>query len=354
MSNFSDLRSAYPALREALPTVRLTDLPTPVRSVSLAHASGTRTVLIKEDNLSAGLYGGNKVRKLEYLLARAILRKRKTIATFGAVGSHHALATTLYARQLNLHTIAFLSHQSRTRDIAATLSTHLAAETELVSYGGSYAERIATLRQHLRGRRAMIIPAGGSSWLGNVAFMDAAFEFAAQVSRGECPLPDRVYIATGTMGTAVGLALGFALCKLPTEVHAIRITPSSITDETLLRRLATKTAYMLHRLDNNIPDTLARNIKLTLRHEFFGSGYAHSNADTERAIALAERDLGMTLEATYTGKAMAALLHDIGVASNRGMTPLFWQSYHAAALPVVASERVSKDALPRDFLRYFC
>ncbi len=340
----------YPRLRHALGQLALTTLPTPVRVAQLADATA---VVIKDDSRTASLYGGNKVRKLEFLLARALHKQCDTVATFGAVGSHHALATALYAQQLNLHTIAFLSHQTRTDGIAETLALHQALGTTLVCFGGSYRERIATLRKHLRNKRAMIIPAGGSAWHGNVAYIDAALELAGQIARKECPQPDRMYVATGTMGTAIGLALGFALCDLPIDVHAVRITPLEITDERRLQRLAAKTARMLHRLDDSFPEDLARRMRLTLRHDFYGAGYAHSNAVTERAIGVAHDALELQLEATYTGKAMAALLADQQVAGKRAGTPMFWQTYHAAPLPAAPAALGSRGTLPEEFRRYF-
>lgn len=354
MSDTDNLLADRPALAAALPRVSLASLPTPVRRATLELASGKRDVLIKEDNRSGELYGGNKVRKLEYLLGRARARNARTIATFGTAGSHHALATALYARQQGFEPVAFLSHQAHTQDVAAVLNTHIACGTEIVRYGGSRERRIATLRKHLRGRRAQIIPTGGSSWLGTVGFIDAALELAAQVRCGDCERPDRIYVATGTMGTAVGLALGLALAGLDLPVHAVRISHPSITNEDKLERLAVKTLAMLRRHDPGIPGDLVERMHLTLRHEFFGDGYAQTNAATERAIELARRDLNLKLEVTYTGKAMAALLADLRDPSCRRMIPLFWQSYHGASLPAGSESPADTSALPEEFLRYFC
>lgn len=353
MSEQDDLQAAYPALERRLPRLAIALLPTPVRTATLNHASGNRCIIVKQDNLSGSLYGGNKVRKLEYLLARAALKKRRTIATFGTVGSHHALATALYAREHGFDCIAFLSHQTRTASVSRTLNTHLEIGTSLVPFTGNYAKRIATLRRHLRGRRAAVVPVGGSSWLGTVGFVNAALELAAQIGRGECALPDRLYVATGTMGTAAGLALGFALAGVPIEVHAIRISAGNICNEEKLLALATKTAAMLNRLDSSIPQLLASDIRLVLRHEFFGDGYAQTNATTERAIGIAARDLNLTLEPTYTGKAMAALLHDLRDDAARGKTFLFWQSYHAAPLSCGTERPADNGNLPPEFGRYF-
>jgi D-cysteine desulfhydrase len=197
----------------------------------------------------------------------------------------------------------------------------------------------------------MVIPMGGSAWLGNVAFIDAALELATQIAAGECPQPDRLYVATGTMGTAIGLALGLALCELPIEVHAVRVSPFDISNEERLQRLAAKTVGMLHRLEPRFPADLASRMKLVFRHDFFGAGYAHSDAATERAIRLARDELELPLEATYTGKAMAALLADR--EDSRSGKPMFWQTYHAAPLPKPGHLAQANSPLPAEFQRYF-
>ncbi len=353
MSDTNELECAFPGLAARLPRLPLATLPTPVRSAVLEHASGPRRLVIKQDDRSSPDYGGNKVRKLEYLLARARDRGRETIATFGTVGSHHALATAIHARSLGLSSIAFLSHQPKIGDIAAALNMHVEIGSELVPFGGPRAVRIATLRRWLRGRRAAIVAVGGSSWLGTVGFVDAGLEFAAQVARGECALPARLYVATGTMGTAVGLALGFALAGLPTEVHAVRISHPTITNEERLQRLAHKTAAMLHRLDPAIPATLATRMRLVLRHEFFAGGYAHTDATTEHAIEVARQELNLRLDETYTAKAMAALIADLKDPATRDLVLGFWQSWHARPLPVAGDRPLDRHKLPGEFLRYF-
>ncbi|MEQ8207914.1 MAG: pyridoxal-phosphate dependent enzyme [Woeseia sp.] len=353
MSDLDELQSAYPVLGQKLLRLPLTSLPTPVRLAHLEHNSGTRRILIKQDDRSALLYGGNKVRKLEYMLAAARKKGRKTIATFGTTGSHHALATALYARQHGFANIAFLSRQTRTNAVRPVLNMHQKIGSEIVPFDGDRATRIATLRRHLRGRNAMVIPAGGSSWLGTLGFVNAALELSAQIGRGVCDLPDRLYVATGTMGTAVGLALGFALVGVPIDVHAVRISHNSITNDEKLARLAAKTVMMIRRIDSSIPANLADEMRLTLRHDFFGDGYAQTNAATEQAIRVARRGLSLKLEPTYTGKAMAALLADLKDPATAGMSMMFWQSYHAADLPVSGDVPLDRATMPEEFLPYF-
>ena len=112
MSDF--LAAAYPRLASRIPRLRLAELPTPVDTVTLRTASGEHDISIKRDDLTGKLYGGNKVRKLEYLLHKAQVRDSRHIATFGTVASNHALATALYARSLGCECTCFLSHQTKT------------------------------------------------------------------------------------------------------------------------------------------------------------------------------------------------------------------------------------------------
>ena len=102
------LADTRPALAAALPKLTLARLPTPVTAASLQTAAGIRDIFIKHDDLTGELYGGNKVRKLEYLLQRALDRGATRIATFGTVASNHALATALYSRALGLDATCFL------------------------------------------------------------------------------------------------------------------------------------------------------------------------------------------------------------------------------------------------------
>ena len=252
MSHSDHISEWYPQLGQRLGKEPLTTLPTPIRTVVCKTSAGNRTIHIKCDDLTGEIYGGNKVRKLEYALWSARKRGRKRIATFGAVGSNHALATALYARSVGLGCTCFLSHQRASPEVANTLHAHLANKTNIIRYGGAYAKRIAILRKHLWNRNYWVIPAGGSSWLGTVGFVNAGLELAVQIKDGDIPEPDRIYIATGTMGSAVGLAIGLAMAGLQSQVEAVRVSMTSICNETLMRHLLEKTIEMMSRIDKSV------------------------------------------------------------------------------------------------------
>jgi 1-aminocyclopropane-1-carboxylate deaminase/D-cysteine desulfhydrase-like pyridoxal-dependent ACC family enzyme len=353
MSNIDYLLARFPALGERLPRMRLGNLPTPVREVEVQLNSGKRQLSIKCDDLTGIVYGGNKVRKLEYIFPRPRDRKCRRLATFGAVGSNSALATALYARQAGFECTCFLMHQAKTPQIPATLNTHIQNGTELIRYGGPYAKRVKTLRDHLWGRKAWVIPMGASSWLGTVGFVAGGLELADQIAKGEISKPDRIYVGTGTMGTAVGIALGLAIADLKTEVHAVRVSDVAITNEYLMKNLTQKTALMMRRLDDSVPEDLASRTNIRLRNSFFGEGYAHKTPEAENAISFAKEQLDIRLEQTYSGKAMAALLTDLNASGTESLNILFWNTYCAMPVTVPTDHALNEKSLPQEFLRYF-
>ena len=337
-----------PQPERLLKRLPLADLPTPVSAGAVRIAGRKRALWIKRDDLSSRLYGGNKVRKLEYYLERARARGCKRIATFGTVGSHHALAAALYADKLGWPCTCFLSHQKRVPGVAEALALHLAIGTRIVRYGGRYADRVRTLREHLWGEQTWVIPAGGTCWLGTFAFVCAGIELAREVAQGVLPEPDRLYVATGTMGTAAGLALGLALAGARTEVQAVRVSHLWLCNERELARVMRNATGMMRRLDPGIPADLHARARIVLRHEFFAGGYAHSDRATEEAIAIAAAELGLALEQTYTGKAMAALLADLGAD---GKPTVFWNTASPVQPPVLRT-RLDPGALPEEFQAY--
>ncbi|MBT8092887.1 MAG: pyridoxal-phosphate dependent enzyme [Gammaproteobacteria bacterium] len=346
------IASLYPRLAKRLHKMTLADLPSPVARVEFEIPAGSRSITVKRDDISSSLYGGNKIRKLEYILQRAKEHGARRIATFGAVGSHHALATAIFAAQANLECTCFLAPQSRTPGIARTLNMHRRLGTEIVPISGSI-DVLATLRQYLHGRRCWVVPMGGSSWLGAVGFVNAGLELAEQVASGELAMPDRIYMATGTMGSSAGLALGLALAGLPSELHAVRVVDTDYATPRRFDRLLRKTLLMLRRLDSTIPANAAESVRVRWRDEFFAGGYAVADDTTREAVQTAHDALGMALETTYTGKAMAALLQDLSSAEFQGGHCLFWNTYNSLPLPVSADRPDSRDNLPEAFMRYF-
>lgn len=344
------LGKSFPIFAMRLRKRSFASLPTKVSHHEVELPAGKRHIVIKHDDQTSPLYGGNKTRKLEYLLQRAKDRGAKRVATFGAVGSNHALATAIHAREVGLECTCFLAHQKRTPNIPLALDKHLLLGTTLARYGGGV-NHLELFRRHLHKQKTWVIPLGGTCWLGAVGFVNAGLELAAQVEAGELEEPARIYIANGTMGSVAGLALGLALAELPTEIHAVRVADNRFTRPAVLERLIMKTATLMNRLDGSIPLAAATQTNIVWRDDFFAGGYATVNEATARAVNTAKTELGLILDTTYTGKAMAALLHDLDDDQSDGPI-LFWNTYDSKPLSV-ANQIPPRENLPEQFQRYY-
>ncbi len=342
------LHATYPTLARHLPHVALADLPTPLRT---AHGP-TGQVMLKLDGATSSLYGGNKVRKLEYALAQAKSHQCTAVATFGAAGSNHATATAMHAHAQGLECVTFLSRQRMTPWVAENLRRQLHYNATMVFVDGNRAEREQQARDFLNtyAHKTWQIPMGGSSLSGTLGYVNAALELAQQIRASDLSLPDRIYVPLGTMGTAVGLALGLACASLPVQVVAVRVVHESVGSEALAIRLFEKTARLMRRLDPSVPELTFDPARLRIRNAFFGGGYALATDAGRAALAYANTHWSLSLETTYTGKTVAALLHDLQ-QEDAPTRPLLWCTYSdgAPAPPMVDDWQ---DRLPEALHRY--
>ena len=345
------LSMAFPRIGASLRRTAIASVPTPVTSHTIDLPPGTRNIMVKHDEATNDVYGGNKVRKLEYLLRRASDRKAHRIATFGAVGSNHALATAIHATRLGFDCTCFLSHQKATPNIARTLNMHRELGTELVHWG-RLTDSLALYRQYLQHRKTWVIPLGGTCWLGAIGFINAGLELAEQIRAAEIPCPARIYIACGTTGSTAGLALGLAAARLPTTVHAIQVADKPFSSPEKMHHLMLKTRFILNRLDPSF-GAAEETWRLRWRDEFLAGGYAKVDAVTEDSVAVADAALGLKLETTYTGKAFVAMLHDLRSPDYSGEPYLFWNTYNSRELPVGAQQPATLDNIPEEFARYY-
>lgn len=352
------LFDAYPRLAENLPHVALGEFPTPVEAMpTLGRRILAPSLYVKRDDLSAAEYGGNKVRKLEFLLGEALRAKKKTVLTFGAAGSNHALATAIYARQLGLQSISMLIAQPNAHYVAMNIARSHAAGADLHYQPGIPRLAAASLgvyaaRRWREGQWPMLIAPGGTDPRGVIGFVNAGFELAAQVKAGLLPAPGVIYAASGTMGTAVGLLLGVAAAGLPSRIEAIRVTQPQFTSIKKARRLYEKTLRLLRAADPTFPGVPFPTERFNFRHEFFGEEYALFTGAGMAAVQRAAHAEGLHLEGTYTGKTMAALIED-GVGGRlRHETALFWNTYNSRATGVALAD-FDPAVLPRGLRRYF-
>lgn len=325
----------YPKLQDVLPHAPLGEFPTPVQRLPrLGGEIGLNQLFVKRDDLSGRIYGGNKVRKLEFLLGRARRDQAREVLTFGAAGSNHALATALYAKELGLGCLALLMHQPNAKYVRKNLLLHLYADTNLQLCRNAAAVGRRTALQLMwrrlkTGKFPMVIPFGGTTPTAAVGFVNAAFELKRQVDAGDLPEPARVYVALGSMGTAAGLLLGFKAAGLKTKLMAVRVVPDRFANPKLFRQLLQNTNDVLRQADPSFPQVDPETDDYEIVHDFFGPNYAIFTPESVRAVDRAAATEGLSLEGTYTGKTLAALTDHAGRGDLAEQPVLFWNTYNS-------------------------
>ncbi len=331
--------------RLSRPPRRLTlaELPTPLERAPWLDTRRAE-VWIKRDDLSSPVYGGGKVRKLEWILANPPFDTDAPVLSVGGIGSHHLLALALFLRTQGrtLHGLTFT--QSLTAHVRKNLAVMLSCGAQLWNVPSRAELPQAWLAYHLWRRPAVkgtSMAAGASTPLGCFGFVDAAFELAAQVEAGVMPRPETVYVTAGSAGTAAGLALGFALAGLPVHLHLVSsVEPWAFNP--LMMALKMRGALGALRdagLDGAPPGPRAllrkAGVTYAIDYDEVGAGYGEPTASGLAAVELA-RAQGIALEPTYTAKCIASLrrteAHDH--ASRRARTVLFWHTHAANDLSV--------------------
>lgn len=290
-----------------LPHLRLGTAPTPVR-----HLDGlgvAQEVWLKDEAaFGDGHWGGNKVRKLEWIIPEAHRRRKKTLFTVGGIGTHWGLAAALYGREHGLHTVLGLVDQP--------IDDHVREQTARLDASGATIHRFPSVAR-LKLAAPMILarhglpyylPAGGSSPVGSLGYVEVALEIAAQVAAGELPEPASIVSAVGSGGTVAGLALGLRLAGLSTRVHGVVVNDSFRLDAVTTSRLATRTASLMRARGADIGKIIIRPSDVTATSEWMGETYGATTPEGAAALALADRVAGLELEPVYTAKALAAVL----------------------------------------------
>ena len=332
------LAAVHPALA-GLPHRPLGRFPTRVERLGgliEEPAAGRVDLWVKRDDETGALYGGNKVRKLEFILGEAEERGRTRLCTVGGVGSHHVLATAIYARAAGLPLDAVVAPQPVTAHVLEVLRAMVAAGARLhpVSSWPQVVPMLAVLRAR---RGSYLVAPGGSSPTGSLGYVAAGLELAAQVAAGECPAPDLIYAALGSCGTVAGLLVGLRLGGLATRVVAVRVVDAIVCNLGGTLRLARRTARLLRRRGAVVPDITAADVEL--EHGFFGGGYGTVTAVAEEAVARAVGG-GLLLETTYTGKTAAALRAHATRGDLDGRTVLLLDTFSSVDLaPLLADPR---------------
>ncbi|MET8776689.1 pyridoxal-phosphate dependent enzyme [Nocardia sp. NPDC004654] len=325
--NSSLLHARLPEVADTLPFQRLGAAPTPVRPLD-GLATGAAPVWLKDESAYGdGGWGGNKVRKLEWLLPEALRTGRRTLLTVGGVGTNWGLAAALYGRDLGLHTVLALIDQPADEHVRAQL-VRLAASGAEIHRTHTKARTVLTApllyAKHWRpGATPYYLPAGGSAPLGVLGYVEAGLEIAAQVRAGDLPEPSHVVTAIGSGGTAAGLVLGLRLAGLRTKVFGVVVNDTLRLDAPTLLRLADRTIALLRKRGAVFDPPVLTADDLEISTDWLGPGYGHPIPAATEAAAIAHEREGLVLEPVYTAKALAAL-HSRNAEGGFGAGPVLF------------------------------
>ncbi len=322
----------WPELATSVAFQALGSFPTAVEpSDQLARELGIASLSVKRDDLSAADYGGNKVRKLEFLLGDALAQRKSHVVTFGGMGSNHAIATALNCKKLGLTCGAVLTPEPETDAVRTAIERHkmLGTQIEIAHDYGTIREAADKLAQKFGRENTYEIPFGGSSPVGALGFVNAALELKGQIDSGDIAAPDAIYLACGTTGSIAGLALGLAIAEINCTIEAVQVTPDSLKPQQLAERLVTGASNILAATVTEIPTVKDVTALFNIRNDQLGEGYALPTEACREAAELFTSATGLPVSLTYTAKALAALVADARKGKLRGKRVMFWNTYNS-------------------------
>jgi len=306
------LHERFPELRQTLPFLRLGAAPSPVSKLPDEMRAAGELWLKDDGAYGEGGWGGNKVRKLEWLIPDAQRKGAETIFTVGALATNWGLATARYGREHGLKVALALVDQP--------LDDHVRAQLQRLQESGAALHfthnkpRTAAmipllLAKHTSGLTPpYYLPAGGSSPVGTIGYVEASLELAKQIEAGELPEPERVVCAVGSGGTLAGLTLGLKLAGLKSRPVGIVVNDALKLDPVTLLKLARKTEQILRDRGARLPDLDLTTADFDAPTDWLGAGYGHATTEGEAALESARELAGLRLEPVYTAKALAGAL----------------------------------------------
>ncbi len=292
-------------LLETLPRINLAFLPTPLEEAShLSATLGGPRIFIKRDDLTGLALGGNKARKLEFLMADAKQKGADVIITTGSSQSNHACMTAAAARVLGMEPILVLEKGVHTETQGnLLLDDLLGAEVKMVDDSSLVSRTMEELAADLRskGRKPYLIPRGGSCPLGAVGYVNAVSEICEQLDKQGLKV-QYLFAAAGSCGTMAGLIVGARYFQAPFRVIGVS---TKLKKEELAGKIASLANETAQLLDMNLTFTPD---EITIYDEYVGKGYGIPTPQTIEAIRLVAQTQAIFLDPVYTGKVMAGLL----------------------------------------------
>ena len=297
-------------LLSRFPRVSLAHLPTALELMPrLSEHLGGPNIYVKRDDCTGLGTGGNKTRKLEFLMADAIAQNADVIITQGAVQSNHARQTAAAARKMGME--CELIFEQRIEDPGdpyinsgnILLDRIFGANLRDVDKGSDMDAAMEEVAEELRrdGKSPYIIPGGGSNRIGALGYVDCALEFMAQANR-EGIVIDHVIHATGSAGTQAGLVAGLKATNANIPLLGIGVNAPQEEQEEKVYKLALETAEYI-----GAPGVVARE-DVVANCDYVGDGYGIPTQAMNDAVMLLARLEGLLFDPVYSGKGLAGMI----------------------------------------------
>ena len=362
------LFEVYPNLEEKVPWISiLTRIPSNVDRLTelenyLKLSDGE--LYIKRDDKDHKIYGGNKLRKFEFIFGEALKKKKRGIITLGGIGTNHGTACAIIAKELDLKCELFLSLQPVTWHVQRSLLLYHYFGAKLHFTRWFELGVLKSLLFRLFHPKYYLMSVGGSpllrfgTHLGTIGFVNAIFELKNQIDEGILPEPDIIFVAAGSTGTSAGLTAGCKLLGLKTKVYPVNVSRDIVVNPKKLIRIANKSINYLRKRDKSIPDVQVNIGDFKMIKGYLGSNYGVKTVKGQKAVDLVYElegeKLGFKLETTYTGKTMAAMLEFLEKEENKSKKILFWNTYNSNDLDTYLREtKFDFEKLPKKFHKYF-
>jgi L-cysteate sulfo-lyase len=292
------------------PRARMFPTPTPLERLdNLTRALGGPEIWIKRDDCTVVATGGNKIRKLEYLVGEARAQGADHLVTQGAVQSNHVRQTAAVARRYGMKCTALLEHRIETNDRDYLNSGNMLLDRLFdcaieyrpagLDMNAEAEAKGAALRE--AGAKPYVIPGGGSNTTGALGYVGCAQELMQQADEMGLKI-DRIVTATGSAGTQAGLVVGLQGCNAGVPVLGIGVRLPKDRQEANVHRLAEATAEFVG-VRGGIP-----RAAVEANCDYVGPGYGQPTPGMIEAVLMLSRQEGLLLDPVYSGKAMAGMI----------------------------------------------
>ena len=292
-----------------IPRVTISHSPTPLEAMPQLSALLNHNLFVKRDDCTGLAGGGNKTRKLEYLVADALAAKADTLVTVGGIQSNHARQTAAAAAKFGLKCELILEDVQGTpksdyyQNGNVLLNNLLGATIHRLSEQqncNDYANNLMSSLQ-AKGQQPYFIPMGGSNEIGSLGYIQCAQEIIDQIKNQDIVL-DHIVLATGSAGTQAGLLAGLILADVDIPVLGICVSRPENEQVKIVTELLGKTLTLI-----GLDPSLAKG-RVFANGDYYGQGYGIPTDEMIQAVRLCAQHEGLILDPVYTGKGMSGMI----------------------------------------------